>query len=161
MAALISPVPFGKALGIVSGSIVRVTEDWRRWLQQVKDAIDAAGRKVGAAVALSAQASSLIGAVDTPALTAGLYRVSWHLRVTRAATTAGSVALALSTTAGGQVTTETVGTLATNVLGDARSGVAVLDVDAGAAVSYATVYSSTGATALQYALQLSVEALPA
>jgi len=158
--AAISNMPFRSALGRVVGQMVTVADDWRRWLQELKDGIDLAARRVGAAVSLTAQEASIgTTAVSTPALVTGLYRVSWVLRVTQAASTSGSVALSVTTTADGVGTTQTGTALATNTLGAALSGVFVVSVDVGTAISYATAYASVGATPFQYALGLNVEAM--
>jgi len=158
--APISNVPFRSALANIAAGLALVTPDWRRWLQEVKDGIDAAARRVGVAVGLADQSTSVSGTVDTPTLAAGLYRVSWLLEVTQAATTSSSVQLTVITTSGGVVTTQTGDALTANTVGAALSGVFVVSVDAGTPISYTLTYVSVGATALEYGLSLSPEVLP-
>lgn len=125
-----------------------------------------------ATVDLATQGAA-IGAttIYTPTAT-GSFRVSCYLQVTRAATTsstlgtvtityndgdgnvAQSVVMALENAAGATATSATTNTTATNLNGEmyiyARTGVAI---------QYAIGYASSGATSMQYAAHLKVEAL--
>lgn len=158
---LISNVPFRNALARVTGTIATVTDDWRRWFQEVKDAIDRAAQRAGSAVALTAQVASIAAtAMPIAGQPAGLYRVSWLLRVTQAATTSGSAQISLIGTVDSVVTTQQ-GTAVANTLGAVDSGSALVEVDAGTDIQYAVTYASVGATPLRYSLDIVVEALPA
>jgi hypothetical protein len=157
MAAL-SSVPFKAMLATASRF---VTEDWRRWFQEVKDAIDLAAKRVGAVLALTAQAASVSGTLfTTPATGAGLYRVSWVLRVTQAATTSSSVAIAIGATVGAVLTSQSGAALTANTVGAVQSGSVVVASDASAAITYALTYASDAATEMQFAASVAVEALP-
>jgi hypothetical protein len=156
--ALLSGVPFNRVLAGIGVRALRVSEDWRRWFQEVKDAIDRSAQRVGAVVALTAQSASVSG--STAVLDAGLYRVSWLLRVTQAATTSSNLQISIGATSGGLATTQSGAALASPAAGVVQSGSVVVLVDAGTAITYATAYASVGATALAYGLSLTVETLP-
>lgn len=157
MAAQLSHVPARSVLGLLTGGMLRVSEDWRRWFQQVKDRIDATTPVIGSVLALTAQAASVAGSVETPTLEAGLYRVSWSVRVTQAATTSSSVAVTIGATVGGVPTTQVGDALTANTVGAVQSGSVLVEADAATAITYATTYASVGATAMAYGLRVSVE----
>jgi len=157
--AQISSVPFKSLFAVGVGLASRVSEDWRRWLQEVKDAIDATARRVGSAVALAGQVAAVSGTLYTPAR-AGLFRVSWVLLITQAATTSSSLQLSIGATTGGVLTTQTGQALTSNTFGDVQSGSVVVSSDAAAAITYAVAYASVGGTPLAYAVNVTVEALP-
>jgi predicted flavoprotein YhiN len=94
----------------------------------------------------------------TPSGTDGsrLYRVSYYVVVSRAATTSSSITVTLSWNDG--VTNQTFTSVSpTNTLGDNKSGDVVVYGTASKPISYSTTYASTGATSMQYALYLRVE----
>lgn len=156
--AQLSPVPFRNVLTVVNQWIV--THDWRRWFQELKDRIDLSPVRIGSAAALTGQVAT-IGpvALVTPSLQTGLYRVSWLLRITQAATVSGSLQIAIFATVGGVVTTQTAAALASNVLGDVQSGSVLVTVDPGTDISYRVTYASVGAAVLTFTSDVYVEAL--
>jgi hypothetical protein len=159
MAAQLPAVPVRASLGRVVAGLVWLSEDWRNWLQTLKDRIDATAQRIGAGVALTAQAAAVSGTVSTPTLEAGLYRVSWVARITQAATTSSSVTVSIGATSGGVPTTQAGPALTSNVVGAVQSGSVVVDVDAATPITYATSYASVGGTPMQYALSVAVERL--
>lgn len=128
-----------------------------------------------ATVDLATQAAAISATtIYTPAAT-GLFRLSIYLQVTRAASTSsilggatgvvitftdgdGSVAqtitAALHSTTGTVVTTAAGNTTATNL-----NGTMVIYAKTAVAIQYAIGYTSVGATTMQYAAHLKVEAL--
>ena len=84
--------------------------------------------------------------------------MTWYLRITTAATTSSSVAVSFgwtdtvsATLSGAAVTGNTVTTI--------QTGTGMFVVDAASPVTYTTSYSSVGATAMQYALSVTLEAV--
>jgi hypothetical protein len=161
MASLLPGVPAarGSAIGRVSGAFAWLTEDWRHWFQQVKDRIDATAARVGATLALAAQSAAAAGTLLT-ATEAGLYRVTWTARVTQAATTSSSLAVSIGATADGVTTSQAGAALTSNTVGAVSSGSVLVEADTATAITYATAYSSVGATSMLYALSIVVERLP-
>jgi hypothetical protein len=117
-----------------------------------------------ATVDLTAQSASISSATlyAVPASGAGVYRISYYMKVTQAATTSSSVTLTLgwtdrddSTVASVVVPTPANATDSTSIV----SGTLVVDAALSTNLTYLTTYASTGATAMQYKLRLKVEAL--
>jgi hypothetical protein len=112
-------------------------------------------------VALTGQTASIVATdVPLPTLTAGLYRVTYYARVTRAATTSSELTVSLRWTDGG-VTITRAGTLLNgNTTGTYETGSALVRIDNATTLRYLTTYASVGATAMAYALYLVVEEVP-
>jgi hypothetical protein len=123
----------------------------------VTDALNAASQRM-AVVTLAAQ-SATIGATallpDTGS--AGLFRVSWFLRVTQAATTSSSVAVTIGFTEGSVALTTSGAALTGNTTTTFQQGTLMLACDANSSITYAASYSSVGATSMQYGLAVIVE----
>lgn len=133
----------------------RTLANWLRGLAARMNDTPNATRRVSltdqeAAVALS----SLV-----PAPSAGVYRVSWYLRITRAATVSSSVAVTIRSTDGGVVCSQGGAAVVGNTTATVQSGVVLVRADASAPISFETAYGSVGATAMQYRLDLVVESL--
>jgi hypothetical protein len=94
--------------------------------------------------------------------TAGVYRLSYYMKITTAGSTSGSVTLTLSYTDRDDsvVVTYVVPTPANAIdSSSVVSGTLVVDAKTATAITYATSYSSSGGTAMQYKLRLKAEAL--
>jgi hypothetical protein len=87
---------------------------------------------------------------------AGVFRVSWFLRITQAATTSSSVAVTVGFTDGVALTIS--GTAVTgNTTTTIQQQSVIVRCDAASAITYSATYSSVGATPMQYALSVAVE----
>lgn len=110
------------------------------------------------------QAASIATATlyAVPASGAGMYRISYYLKVTQAATTSSSVTLALTYTDRDDSTVLTFVTAsplnATDETG-VISGQMIVDAKLSTNLQYATTYASVGGTPMQYKLRIKVEAL--
>lgn len=102
-----------------------------------------------------------IGATQFPVgdVVAGVYRLSWYLRITQAATTSSSILVTFAWTDSGNGIASSGAALTTNTLNSTQSGSAVVRVDASTPLTYATTYASVGAAVMQYALTVSAEYL--
>ena len=133
-----------------------LTSPWQIWLRGLTAAVNAAPEMqssvTGTPVGASISTTPLLA--DTGS--AGLFRVSWFLRVTQAATTSSSVAVSLTFTDGVAVTI-TGAAVTGNTTTTIQQQTVLVRCDAGTALSYSTTYSSVGATAMQYALSVTVE----
>ena len=104
--------------------------------------------------------SASIGLTAFVTQATGFYRVSWHYKVTQAATTSNSFQIAWTATSLGITCTQT-GTASTgNTTATVQSGSFLVLADQGTTVSYQVTYASVGATPMQFALTLFAEALP-
>lgn len=123
------------------------------------------GDQVRASTVLPSGAVTLTGqgaAISTTTLAstevqAGLYRISYDVRVTRPGTVSSTVTVTLSWTDLGQSLSITSATLNGNLVTTRESRTEFVYVDAGGPVTYSTTYASAGATSMQYALRVGIE----
>jgi hypothetical protein len=124
--------------------------------------------KVANDVALATQAASIGTTNLLASAPAGRYRVSWTLQLTQAATTSSSI-LATIGWNNGSAKNSTLASLnggalqvtadASNTLDSTLSGSIVIQSAASQDITYATTYASSGATPMQYSLQITIERL--
>ncbi len=118
------------------------------------------GTSTAAAVDLTAQGASIgTTAIVTGAL-AKLYRISYYLEVTQAATTSSSITVTFTwIDRAGATQTFTTPAITKNQVGYFISDVIVAQSQAAQNISYSTTYASSGGTSMQYSLQINVEKL--
>lgn len=135
----------------------RVTDPWAEWLSSLSQTVDTTPARL-AEVTLTTQGAA-IGTTGIPsgALAAGLYRVSWYTRITRAATTSSSLTVTIGWTESGVSLTTSGAALTGNTTGTVQSGSVLIRIDQGTPVTYATAYASSGATSMQYRLDVVLE----
>lgn len=136
-----------------------MTREFNTWLRGLTSAINTAATNATAPIALTGLSTSLAVSILLPAAPAGVYRVSYAVRVRQAATVSSSVSVTLQWTSGGVGQTFTSPALTGNTPTASQSGSLLTPVDGGSLISYATTYASTGATPMTYDLTLAVEAL--
>lgn len=109
-------------------------------------------------ISLTAQNASIGTTALLTAPAASLYRISYYLNVSQAATTSSSILLTL-TWEDGTSTTQSFATpaIVKNTVGYFVSGEITVETDGTHDLSYATTYASTGATALNYTLRIGVQ----
>lgn len=136
------------------------SRQWINWFDTVWSAL-ARGSAVIKRLTKTEQTAAIAAtALALGTLAAGLYRVSWYLRVTQAASVSSAVTFSVNHTDGGIACTQTAPALTTNNTGQPQSGSFMVKIDASAPVLYAVAYASVG-TPMQYALDLVVEAVSA
>lgn len=154
--AIISPPPLYSDVA-VDGR--RVNIDWLRWFNSIVQGFSLSSSLAGS-VTLAAQAASVASAPVAQSLAPGVYRVSYYARVTTAATSSSSLAIDVGWTDGVIACALSVAAVTGNTTATVSAGSLIVKVDNGTDITYATTYASTGATSMQYALSLRVEALP-
>lgn len=90
---------------------------------------------------------------------AGLYRVSYHAKVTTAASTSSSLIVSVTYTRGGFTCVQAGAALIGNTTTTVDSASFLLRADAATAISYSTTYLSVGGTALTYEVDLIVQSV--
>lgn len=112
---------------------------------------------------LTTQGASIAATGLATVTSQGLYRITYYVRVTRAATTSSYISLALSWVDGGVTQTADpadlsgVTALTGNTVTSYGTGTYLVYIDAGTTPTYATTYASTGATSMQYRLAVVME----
>jgi hypothetical protein len=150
------PMPARDAM-IDGEGIVRRT--WQVWFRNLTNTVNDAPSRIQT-ISLVGQSAS-IGATSIPSstLTAGLYRVTWYLRISTAAGTSSSVTVTIGWT-DDTVTMSLSGAAVTgNTTATSQTQTSLLAVDNASPVTYATTYSSSGSPAMQYALDITLEAV--
>ena len=149
---------YGKREDPLEGHLTRPWVDYFNNL--VKTLAAAPSRKN--VVELPAQQAA-IGATDLSggSLSAGIYRLSWWVRITRAATTSSSVTVTLDYSDGGAALAFSGAALAGNTITTWQSESKLIRVDVGSPVRYSTAYASVGAVPMQYALVFVLEEVKA
>lgn len=146
----------------------RVTKIWEYFFRFVQASINVAPQVIGT-IALTVQAASIAATtipVTFPALPnermlPGLYRVSYYTRVTRAGSVSSSLTVSIRWIDGGVTITQAGAALTANTTSTYQQATFFVRVDSETEIRYLTTYADGGgATAMQYALDLSVEAIP-
>ena len=150
------PMPARDAM-IDEEGIVRRT--WQVWFRNLTNTVNEAPSRIQTVSLVSQSASIGTTSIPSTTLTAGLYRVTWYLRISTAAGTSSSVTLTLGWT-DDTVTMSLSGAAVTgNTTTTSQTQTSLLAVDNASPVTYATVYSSAGSPAMQYALDITLEAV--
>ena len=113
-------------------------------------------------VTLTAQGAS-IAATPVPLadLTAGLYRVSYAARISRAGSVSSSLTVTLGWTRSSVNLSQSGAAMTGNTTATQQNGTLFIRSDANAAINYSTTYADGGgATSMQYELDVVVEQMP-
>lgn len=154
----LAPMPFRTAL-LTDLKSWLLRNEWVRWLQSLKDAIDATAQGLGG-VSLVLQSASLPATTIITAPATGLYRVTYYARITRPATTSSSLTVTVRWTDGGVAQAASNTAMTGNTTTTQQSAQGLLGVDQGTDITIETAYVSVGATPMQYALSARVELVP-
>lgn len=137
-----------------------VGDGWLKWILALLHAVNATDQQVGS-VSLTAQTASIPGtAIPAPTLTAGRYLVRWYFRVTTPGTVSSSLQVSIGWTDGGVACAVSGAAETGNTTATVQSGSLLVRIDAATSILYATTYASAGATDMQYALDVELEAVP-
>lgn len=137
-----------------------LTRTARQWLLSMTTQMDKAPT-VTAHSALTAQSATVNPtALPIGSVVQGVYRVAYHLRITRAATTSSSATVTIGYTDNGVSCTQAGAAATGNTTTTVQSGVFLLTTDGASAITYAVAYASVGATAMQFKLDVTAELVP-
>jgi hypothetical protein len=139
----------------------KIEAETDRWLQAVVSSVDAASQQFSSATDSSVGAT--VAATAFPAsttLAAGMYRVTYAMWVTRAATVSSSLTFTAAWTNNLQSFTQSGSALTGNTLTTQQNGSFVFSIDSSSDVTYQITYASVGATTMTYAYDVRLESLP-
>jgi hypothetical protein len=157
MANPLEPAPVQSALVDRQGSLLR---SWAIWITlQLIARIEGLAAAV-ATVALTAQAAAITSTTLVSGAN-GLYAVSYRVRVSTAAGTSSAIALTITTTEGGVTCTQASPSYTGNATNAPQSGRFLVRADPGTVIAYSTAYTSVGAPALVYQMDLDVKRIGA
>ncbi len=174
--AKLSPIPaassmMAQEIDPTSGGDLQtglVSSTWFEYFLQMQDRVQTGSYAVGGLFDTLTGQSAAIAAtsltISTPTglttkLSKGLYRVSTYARITQAASTSSSLTVTLGWTDGTVACTSSGSAVTGNTTATTGSQSVVIRSDADGSVTYATAYSSSGGTAMQYRLDIVLEQL--
>jgi len=137
-----------------------MTAVWLNWVTHLWQSLGRVSARVGG-VSLETQGAAIATtAIATTALSTGLYRVTYSVRVTRAATTSSSLTVTIGWTAGGIACSQAGAAVVGNTTASQQNGTFVVRADVATTITYALAYASVGGTSMQYRVDVVVEELP-
>ena len=134
-----------------------LSQPWLMYLSRLPATLYSIPSRLNAESVAAQGASIAATDISGTGLSAGLYRVSYYARITRAATTSSSLVVALGWTDGGVAQSYAGADMTGNTTATTQTGSVLIHVDAGQPVTYAATYGSVGATAMQYGLSVTLE----
>lgn len=156
MAALLPGAPVRNPLAVRQGYVAPI---WETWLRTLWNALNRTPQ-VLVSQTWTAQAVRIATTTVLVAPVTGLYRLSYVVRVTQAATTSSSLQVTLGWTDGGQALTMLGESLIGNTVTTSETLSVLVRADAKTALTVAASYSSGGTTPMQFGLSVVAEALP-
>lgn len=136
------------------------SKKWQIWLGETVFSRMQSTSQVILTKTLTAQAASIASTPFTiGTIAAGLYRLSWAMRITTAATVSSSLAIGFSWTETAVSLTHTDAAITGNTTTTIQSGMVMIRSDANAPIQYIFTYASVGATPMQFRADLLVERL--
>lgn len=134
-----------------------ISDDWQNWLNTLVSRVNQSPQRM-VSVRLVAQTGALaLTPLPMPALSAGLYRVTYYARVQQSATVSSSLAITLRWTDGTAPCSKAFAAIVNNdiTLPDSQSW--EMRIDQNAPIEYSTAFASIGATPMTYNLDFTVE----
>lgn len=155
MAVTLAPFPLRTPVTDEPNRIL--SRPWVAWLTDLVQKVDR-DPTVVSSVSLTAQSASIAATTFVRQTSpAGLYRVSYFTRITRAATTSSSLTVATGAVNGGVTVSQSGAALTGNTTTTVQSGSFAFQSDGNTALTYTVTYASSGGTTMQYGLWMSVE----
>lgn len=151
------PIPVGDPVAQKSGLIGNAFLQWLQWLVGL---VMRAPIRMTPDVNLTAQGASVSATALAPVQFSGVYRISYFMRVTRAATATSSLAITFSfvdTVAQSVSSTALTGNTTTTW----GSGSYLVWIDGGTTPTYAITYASSGAQTMLYRAAVVMEMVSA
>ena len=148
-------VELGQAYGVVPGEM---TLTFQKWLRSVVDRVQVAP-SAAVTVALTGQNASIGLSTLVPVAAAGLYRVTFRVRITTVGSVSSSIQVTVTTTEGGLTCTQSSVAYTGNLATAPQSASFLVRPDGSSPLQYSTTYASNGAGEMVYDLDVHVEQL--
>lgn len=133
---------------------------WLAWFRDLSNQVNAAPFRVQTVSLVGQGAAIPTTSLPIASLPTGLYRVTFALRVTRAATTSSSATVTIGWPDGTIACTQAFAAVTGNTTATVQSGTVLVRADNDGPITYAVAYASVGGTSMQFALDVCVEAIP-
>lgn len=150
-------LPHESAVQLATGWLVR---SWMDWFQTLMLRVNVTPYRAQDLRLTGQSAAIPTTAIPMGALPAGLYRIGYALRITRAASTSSACALTVGWTDDAVVCTQAFASLTGNTTATTQNGTMLVRCAQESPLTYAVTYASVGATTMQFALDMIVESIP-
>lgn len=155
------PIP-GDPLVVVGKSFIQsswmVTSSWYDWLLNLATIVLQAARRL-ATISLDGQAASIAPTTIIAGKPGGLFRVTVYARITQKATTGSGLSVTIAFLDGGHAVSFTTGLIVDGDVTSALTQSFTFEADQSFAATYATTYTSTGGTPMNYKLRIVAESM--
>jgi hypothetical protein len=149
-----APAP---VLDPIAGQGGTLTLPWLMYFSRMPATLYAIPSRLNA-VALGGQGASITATSFSPGvLAAGLYRVSYYVRVTTAAGVSSGLIVTFGWTDGGIACSLASADMTGNTTATNQSGSSIIRIDKGSSITYATTYASNAAGVMRYQLDVVLE----
>lgn len=135
----------------------RMTVPWIEYFTSIVAAVDERPSRLNSVSRTDQSASISATDFSGGSLSAGLYRVSYYVRVTQAAGTSSAINVTLSWTDGGVSQSRTSASVNGNTTTSIDMDTWLIHVDTNSPVRYATTYISVGSPVMKYRTDLTLE----
>lgn len=132
---------------------------WGKWFMALRNAVAVSTPTVGATRLQGQNTSLATTPLATVTLSAGLYRLTQYVRVTRAATTSSSIQVTVLWTDNGVAMSSAGVAQIGNTTSTFESRTVTVRIDAMTTLRYSTTYASVGGTTMLYSVDILAEAL--
>jgi hypothetical protein len=156
MPTVVEPLPDSDP--VVDADTRLITPVWYRYLSTAIVA-RLSGAPLVARMVTVANHGASIGATSLSQGSFGLYRVSWVLRITQAATVSSQATVTIANTDAGVNVAQVAPAVTGNTTTTVQSGSVLVRADAATAITYAVAYTSVGATPMLYTISVAIEAV--
>jgi hypothetical protein len=149
-----APFPLRDPIATTRGD---VTMPWINWFSSLQQDVQQAPYRL-TSVNLDNQVASLgVTGFALGRLSAGLYRVSYLMRVTTPATVSSGLSVGIGFTRTGITSVLAGVTMTDNAIGACRSETFLVRIDSATPVTYRSTYVSVGAIVMQYGVSFTLE----
>lgn len=145
---------------LIMGDDGMMNPRWYIYFRDQNDQVNSTPQRVIAPVQLTVQDAS-IGTTPLPtdALAPGLYSVQYYARITTAAGVSSSLTVTISWTDGSVACSLSGAAMTGNTTGTVQTNTYLIKVDQASPISYSTTYASNPAGAMEYSLDIVLQAI--
>jgi hypothetical protein len=135
----------------------KLTSAWVEFFSRLTGNVQANPTRVGSASVTGQYASISPTDLSNGTFGAGLYRISYYVRITQAAAVSSSITISLDWTDSGVACAYSGPALTSNATNASQSNSQLIVIDTSSPVRYSTTYASSGAPFMKYRLSVTIE----
>lgn len=138
-----------------------MSDAWVDYISRLVQTVQSSSTRINSASLIDQSASISATDMSGGGLKTGLYRVTYHARITKAAGVSSSLQVTLSWTDGGIAQSQSGAAITGNTTATLQSGTFLIHIDTASPVRYATTYASNPAATMTYRLDVILEIIQA